>query len=414
MIAILRLGRLRKLAGDRRGNVLALTAFALPVLLGGAGLAVDTTQWYLWKRELQLAADAGALSGAYALSQGKDHVARARADATANINVADLTGTPQVTQGDWGGRTNNAVTVSLSARHRLAFSSMFLPTPPTITATATAAMVNDGDHCMISLDNEVEHAIDIMGNATVSLGCGISSNSRHKEAIRVDGSAKVNANPLSAVGNIDADVSHLVGQTTKRPYSLPQPDPLAGLTAKASPAAAPAYDKDVELLPTGTYTGGLTIKGDHKLSGLYVFEGGTISLGAKHSLTGTALIVLKNGAEFQINGGSTISLQAPTETQAASWNYTSFGGVLIFEDRATSVAGKTSTLNGNAKLHLNGAIYLPTQKVRINGNAEPTTQCLLLVARTIEVSGDAILPSACPAGTHSQFDIAARVVRLVK
>src|SRR5687767_14699484 len=54
------------IARDRRGNVLLTAALALPVMVGGAGLAVDTAQWYLWKRELQLAADTGALSGAYA------------------------------------------------------------------------------------------------------------------------------------------------------------------------------------------------------------------------------------------------------------------------------------------------------------------------------------------------------------
>ncbi len=92
-----------------------LTAFALPVLVGGVGLAVDTAQWYLWKRELELAADAGALSGIYAHAQGKPYEARARADATTNVNVATLQGAPQVTLGDWPGGTANAITVTLRA-----------------------------------------------------------------------------------------------------------------------------------------------------------------------------------------------------------------------------------------------------------------------------------------------------------
>src|SRR3546814_15984455 len=48
---------LRSVGKDRRGNVLVLTAAALPVMIGGAGLGVDVTQWYLWQRELQMSVD---------------------------------------------------------------------------------------------------------------------------------------------------------------------------------------------------------------------------------------------------------------------------------------------------------------------------------------------------------------------
>lgn len=413
MIAFLRQGGLRKLAGDRRGNVLTLTAFALPVLLGGAGLAVDTAQWYLWKRELQLAADAGALSGAFALSQGKDYAARARGDATGNINVADLTGAPQVSLGNWGTRTNNAVTVTLSARHQLAFSSLFLPEPPTVTATATAAYTSDGEHCMISLDPSSPDAVKIGGNALLRLGCGIASNSRDPSAIRIFGSAQVDADPLSAVGGIIADDLHLIGNTTKRPYSAPQADPLGALT---TPVDGPArtYDKNTAQLLPGTYSS-LELKANHTMApGVYTISGGTLSVNGNNSLSGDGVvIVLKNGAKIDINGGSTIDLRAPDAVQAASLGVPSMEGVLIYEDKATSTGG-TSKINGNATLHLSGAVYLPKQTVQLQGNASPSTQCLLLVSLKIDVSGNPIIPQSCPAGTNTQFDFGARVVRLVQ
>ena len=53
----------RSLITDERGNVLAMTAVGLPLLLGCAGLAVDTIQWVSAKRELQSAADAAAIAG---------------------------------------------------------------------------------------------------------------------------------------------------------------------------------------------------------------------------------------------------------------------------------------------------------------------------------------------------------------
>ena len=56
---------LKRLWRDRRGNTLAIAGAALPLVLGSAGLASDTIQWTLWKRQLQRAADSAALSGVY-------------------------------------------------------------------------------------------------------------------------------------------------------------------------------------------------------------------------------------------------------------------------------------------------------------------------------------------------------------
>ena len=61
---------LKKLRRNERGNVLILAGFAMPLIIGSAGLAVDTIQWAMWKRQLQRAADSAALAGVYATVQG--------------------------------------------------------------------------------------------------------------------------------------------------------------------------------------------------------------------------------------------------------------------------------------------------------------------------------------------------------
>ena len=61
----------RKLWRDRRGNALVIAGAALPLIVGSAGLASDTIQWALWKRQLQRAADSAAIAGVYAEMQGK-------------------------------------------------------------------------------------------------------------------------------------------------------------------------------------------------------------------------------------------------------------------------------------------------------------------------------------------------------
>ena len=50
---------LKRLWSDRRGNALVVAGAALPLVVGSVGLASDTIQWALWKRQIQRAADSG-------------------------------------------------------------------------------------------------------------------------------------------------------------------------------------------------------------------------------------------------------------------------------------------------------------------------------------------------------------------
>ena len=52
---------IRPLLRDERGNALMFTALAMPLLIGCAGLAVDTIKWVYTKRDLQAAVDAAAM-----------------------------------------------------------------------------------------------------------------------------------------------------------------------------------------------------------------------------------------------------------------------------------------------------------------------------------------------------------------
>ena len=49
--------RARALCRNKSGNAMLMVALATPALIGGGGLAVDTAQWYMWKRELQHSVD---------------------------------------------------------------------------------------------------------------------------------------------------------------------------------------------------------------------------------------------------------------------------------------------------------------------------------------------------------------------
>ena len=81
----------------QRGSILILTALALPVLCGGIGLAVDVGNVYLHKTQLQNAADAAALGGAYGgmnATTGTFDEAKAKIAADQYVD-ADLSYTPK-------------------------------------------------------------------------------------------------------------------------------------------------------------------------------------------------------------------------------------------------------------------------------------------------------------------------------
>lgn len=143
---------LKKLWRDRRGNALIIAGAALPLVVGSAGLASDTIQWALWKRQLQRLADSGAMAGAYARVRGStvdncSNVATATYSTPVAYDVRKNMHLPQTptcsatnppSTGTYAA-DNNAVRVTVSMQRPLSFSGMFLTTAPTISASAIAS-----------------------------------------------------------------------------------------------------------------------------------------------------------------------------------------------------------------------------------------------------------------------------------
>lgn len=151
------------------------------------------------------------------------------------------------------------------------------------------------------------------------------------------------------------------------------------------------------LLP-GTYTSIDTQCDTTLASGIYVINGGKLKVNAQHDFTGNGVMfVLKNGAYIEINGGADIALTAPTVSQleAAGVFEPRLAGMLVFEHRDSEGSDKNK-LNGNANTILNGKVYLSKSHMQINGSARVTSQCLMIVASTMEITGNANLGNLCP------------------
>jgi hypothetical protein len=402
---------LRRLFGDRSGNVLIIATLSLPVLIGAGGLATDTIQWTLWQKEMQRQADSAALAGAYALAQGASAVTNATSEIGRHDYVT-FSATPVIenapTSGSYAGNAN-AVRVVLKTSQKLPFSSMFLASAPVLTAEATAAVVNNGNYCVISFEKTATAGVTMQGNATVSMGCGIATNSTASNAVVAGGSSSIYATPVSAVGGL-ASSSNYASGTVLLPHSIVQQDPFANLP---TPDVPPGCGAKLTVAPNATAAvsnpsgvacyRGIDIKGTVSFApGVYVIDGNALSFGSQAVVSGSGVtfILTSNNATsnpssiatLDTNGGANVQLTAPTSG--------TYKGVLIYQDRRALDSG-TNTINGNASSIIEGAIYMPSQAASFSGNSGMNTKCVQIAVRRVTFIGNTNIVNQCPSGSGS-------------
>ncbi|WP_379546724.1 pilus assembly protein TadG-related protein [Qipengyuania sp. DSG2-2] len=218
---------------SRTGNAATLLALGLPMLVGGTGFAVDTAQWYLWKRELQYAADQAAIAGAWARSDsGSSSAYAARADKEFNSNLditSDFAATPVVGLADWDGETDASVTVEVTASRQLPFSSFLTNEAATIRVRAQAAVVPGEDFftCMLAVDPSASGAFELGGNTSGNAPCGFGAISNSGTAMVKNGNPSAWAGQLISNGGIE-DGYDANGEIFDNVGSLS--DPFAGIT----------------------------------------------------------------------------------------------------------------------------------------------------------------------------------------
>lgn len=404
----------RNIRTNERGNVLILMGLTMPLLVGLAGLGTDTIQWTLTKQQLQRSADSAALNGAYAKAQAESVSANANSDLTKTLDGFTGVGVTienAPVSGNFAGNTR-AVKVILTYSKALPFSSMFISNPPLIKVEAIAAVLNNGDYCVISLEDTGDTGITFTGSSIAELGCGVVTNSTGDEAIIATGATKVFATPVAAVGYIPP--GEYEPGTDIISYSVPQRDPYAGLEDPTSnipfpckPAETVKPNDNTTLYP-GCYAG-IKIQGTAVMSpGTYFINKGDFETNASSiiSADGVTIILTGTGSDIgqvKMNGGASINMKAPTTG--------TYAGVLFYKDRNTP-PGYNDVFNGGASGSILGAIYMPTQKITLNGNSNFATNCLQLIARKIEFSGNTKITNNCPVGTNKDSFVGTQV-RLV-
>lgn len=412
----------KRLWNDKRGNALIIAGAALPLVVGSAGLASDTIQWTLWKRQLQRAADSAALAGVYdrIYRNGSTSNVAAAVNYDLNVKMHDRTkpallGVPAI---DYPPGTNwaNPVRVELNIQQPLSFSSFFMSSAPVITARATGATVATGVYCVVSLVDTAETGIKATGNADLDLGCGMITNSSSLTAAIATGSSDVNASPVAAVGDIQD--SDNWGGADLLPFTVKQKDPFGEVVPNTSGCSSnpPKLTASTPSIAPGCYSS-IDLNGTVSLpAGTYIIDGGDLNFGNKANVTChgcTFVLTNKSTASTATIGGVDMTAQAHIDLSAPDDSANPYDGIVIYQDRrAASGPSEVNKINGNTTSVIEGAFYFPKQQLQINGGGGLEFTCGQFVAYIVEFSGNSEIKNTCTGG-YGDNEIMGRHVRLV-
>ena len=410
----------KALRSDKRGNVLIIAAIGAASTVGAAGVGVDTVQWYLAKRQLQQAADSGALAGALNHYRGEGFTTAATNEVDRNFtdgfDIVRIVNPPQ--EGDWAGR-NSAVEVIATTTKPLPFSSIFFDNPLPIRVRSVAAIVSVGEPCVISTATDGT-GIEVFGSALADIDCPVSSNSPDGVSIDIGGSSYLDTSLIMSVGGIDYGNSNIANNTGIVPYGLEVEDPLAdrGYAPPSSPSGCTANNFNVSPSTTttigpGRYCNGMDIKGRVTMSpGVYIIDRGSFKINSQARVRGQGVTIILTGntpsnvATLQINAGADLDLRAPTADEDAFW-----AGILFYQDEMGE--GTQHTINGGANIDMEGIIYMPTADLTYNGASTQSAQCLLMITERVRFGGTNRIENNCN-DEIDNVDTSARVIRVVE
>jgi Flp pilus assembly protein TadG len=405
---------------DDKGNVAIIAALCMPMIVGGAACGIEVGFWRYDQVRVQQAADAAAYAGAVvkraegtnASSSAINAAATTAATSNGYASASDsitLNMPSTATPGD-----ANSVEAVITRTEPPIFTAYIrcvvsgwsnsncASATTSVKSSSTASFSTAGDACILALSPSASKSVDFAGNSAITLnGCSVMSNSLASNALNAQGSSDVTAPCMySAGGANQGGVINLTVCGAIKTHQPPVADPFAS-------QAIPAPAKNCKNGNNGASQGpdtycSLSFKGTSTLAaGVYIVDGGTLSVNANANVSGTGVtIVLTNGASISMNGNSHVSLSAPTSG--------TYSGFLIMSDRSNT---GSIQINGDNTSQMTGAIYAPDGNVSYLGNYSGANGCTQIVAQTIQWSGSTTFADDCSAAGMGKVQVGS-VVRL--
>jgi len=400
---------------DQSGSYTIVFALIMPVLVGAAGLGTEVGWWLYKHKNMQSAADSGAVSAAGA---GSNLTTEANA-VTATYGYANGLNNATVTVNQppsTGNHTSNsqAVEVIVGQPQPRLLSALFGSAPVPITARAVA-VPNTGTGCVLALNSTASPAVNVSGSNKLNLlNCNLYSNSSAHPSLDVSGSATVSANQVGAVGSISG-ASNITASDGIRTGMRPTADPYESVSPPPPPSCSNAKiivnanEKTTSLDP-GCYSGSITINAGATLDlspGIYYLDGANLNVAGNATITGTGVTLVFTGSGSRW-GTATIGSNAVVDLTAPSSGSTR--GIVIYGDRKMP-AGTAFNLTGGGTQNFGGAIYLPKANLSFSGGNGTSTTCTKIIADTMTFTGSSNLQVDCSAlGTASIGSASAQLV----
>ena len=391
---------LRRLWLSSAGVVALQVSILLVALIGFVALGTEIVSLLMTQRQMQAAADSGALAAVTARTRGyptayaDEAVALARAAGyVQGQDGATVTVTSPPTSGSYAG-TAGAIQVVITQTQDLALVSLFRSSRFNLTARAIG-IVGGGGACVLALDGSSASAIQASNGATVDLNeCGIGSNSTSNSAISVTGAATLNAATLTVAGSYvvsNGGAVNVSGRIETGAAAMADPYASRIIPTPGTCLAGGAISNKNLALPPGTYCSGisLTNASNVTLNGIYILKNGNFTIAGGSTISGTATIVLTGSGtsigHVTISNGATTNITAPTTGPTA--------GMVFFQNRLATASGVNDFIGGTSNT-LNGALYFPNQTVNFSNGSSTASTCTQLIGRKIVFKG----------GTHLKLD----------
>jgi len=215
---------------NKKGNIAVLTALMLPVVVGGAGLGVETGYWYYTQLKLQQAADAAVYAAALELHEGNtsEMLSSATAAATLNGYTTSTDTISEVTPSATYPSNVRTVDVSMTRSVTRGFSAIFNNAPIVLHVKATAKFDPSQNACLLALAKSAANSVWIHGNGAMNIsGCVVSSNSISNQSIVTAGSATTSMPCITTAGGVSLRTCY--GYDTQS-NKISETSPRAGLT----------------------------------------------------------------------------------------------------------------------------------------------------------------------------------------
>jgi hypothetical protein len=387
---------MHRLADDCAGNVALIFALVAPILIGLAGLGMDSASFYNQQSRMQSAADAAALAIAKEMhlfvdnpttlqESGKTHV-EALID---ELGLAERAHTAHVRLAPEGTHVEVEIAMVVNS---------FLPAEVwgenPIVVKARAGTYGQERLCVLGLQDKSSDTIKADNGALVTApDCAIQSNSTDPKGLSAKNlSTLISSYTCSSGGYEGLPIAFVPKPDTDCPVL---DDPLA----ERSPPPVGGCDfldfkseKGADTIRPGHYCGGLKISNDADVfaePGIYVISGGKFEVSNDAKLRGeyVSFYFSDDAATLVFKDKAHVELGAPKDGPMA--------GILFFEDRSAPL-GRSFEITSGSVRKLLGTIYLPRGVFKGDGKdiVKKVTNVVGGVAGALGVGGLGVINEA--------------------